>query len=180
MTKRKRIILILLIIVSCVGCDQITKVIAKAYLPRIHVLSFAGDTLRLDYVENKGAVLTFEQFLPKRWQGTIFTFAVAALLGLLILFLLFNSALKPLSVISLSLVWGGIFSNLLDRVALGGDVVDFLNMGWGGLRTGIFNVADGAITIGAWLFGIRMVWILLPRTSKKQVQQPEDLLRRGE
>ena len=37
--------------------------------------------------------------------------------------------------------------NLVDRVAIGG-VIDFLNIGVGPLRTGIFNVADVAIMAG--------------------------------
>jgi len=42
-------------------------------------------------------------------------------------------------------------SNWIDR-ALRGSVVDFLNVGIGPLRTGIFNVADMAIMLGALLF----------------------------
>ena len=38
-------------------------------------------------------------------------------------------------------------SNLIDRVTLG-RVIDFLNVGIGQLRTGIFNVADMAIVAG--------------------------------
>jgi signal peptidase II len=33
-----------------------------------------------------------------------------------------------------------------------GRVIDFLNVGIGGLRTGIFNVADVAIMVGVALF----------------------------
>jgi len=39
-------------------------------------------------------------------------------------------------------------SNWIDRVARG-SVVDFLNVGVGPVRTGIFNVADVAIMLGA-------------------------------
>jgi signal peptidase II len=39
-------------------------------------------------------------------------------------------------------------SNLLDRITYG-KVVDFMNVGLGPLRTGIFNVADMAIMLGA-------------------------------
>ena len=39
-------------------------------------------------------------------------------------------------------------SNLIDRFTHGGYVVDFINLGIGSLRTGIFNVADIAITLG--------------------------------
>ena len=158
MTKLKRIILVLFIILSCVGCDQITKTLAKSHLPRARVLSFAGDTLRFDYAENKGAVLTFEHSVPEKWRGPTFTLAVAAVLALIIMCLLLASGLHPLTVIALSLIWGGIFSNLLDRVVLDGYVVDFLNMGWGAFRTGIFNMADVAISIGSCLLALNIIW----------------------
>jgi signal peptidase II len=41
-------------------------------------------------------------------------------------------------------------SNLLDRI-MHGTVVDFMNVGVGSLRTGIFNVADVALMIGVAL-----------------------------
>jgi signal peptidase II len=47
-------------------------------------------------------------------------------------------------------MWGGGASNLIDRAARG-HVVDFLNVGLGSLRTGIFNVADIAVLLGALL-----------------------------
>ena len=46
-------------------------------------------------------------------------------------------------------VAGGI-SNLVDRIAMG-SVIDFLNVGVGPFRTGIFNVADVAIVTGIGL-----------------------------
>lgn len=42
-------------------------------------------------------------------------------------------------------------SNWLDRLRLGGYVVDFINLGIGPVRTGIFNFADVALTSGALL-----------------------------
>jgi signal peptidase II len=39
-------------------------------------------------------------------------------------------------------------SNLLDRITYG-KVIDFMNVGLGPVRTGIFNVADLAIMLGA-------------------------------
>jgi signal peptidase II len=41
-------------------------------------------------------------------------------------------------------------SNLADRVARG-SVIDFMNVGVGSVRTGIFNVADAAIMLGVAL-----------------------------
>jgi signal peptidase II len=46
---------------------------------------------------------------------------------------------------------------LIDRVIYDGRVVDFLNAGIGPIRTGVFNVADMAITTGAILLLIDSV-----------------------
>lgn len=48
----------------------------------------------------------------------------------------------------MALFLGGGVSNLLDRL-IHGTVIDFMNVGIGPLRTGIFNVADMAIMLGA-------------------------------
>jgi signal peptidase II len=52
-------------------------------------------------------------------------------------------------VVALAGLAGGGFGNWMDRVLLGGVVVDFMNVGIGPVRTGIFNVADLAIMAGA-------------------------------
>jgi signal peptidase II len=56
--------------------------------------------------------------------------------------------------VSVALIVGGGVSNLVDRLRYGGYVVDFLNVGIGPVRTGIFNVADMAIMVGVvlWAF----------------------------
>ena len=54
------------------------------------------------------------------------------------------------SSVGLVLFVAGGASNWIDRV-LSGSVVDFLNVGIGPLRTGVFNVADVAIMVGAGL-----------------------------
>ena len=44
-------------------------------------------------------------------------------------------------------------SNLVDRITYG-TVIDFMNAGIGPLRTGVFNVADMAIMLGAGILVI--------------------------
>jgi signal peptidase II len=161
-TIRNRAILVLFIILSCVGGDQITKELAQSHLPRGKVVSLADDAVRLDYTENRGAVLSFENCLPEEWRGSVLTVAVALFLGLLLPFLMFASALRLPSVIALSLICGGSLSNLLDRAVFGGCVIDFLSLGWGGFRTDIFNFADAAITVGTCFFLVSILWKLWP------------------
>ncbi len=49
-----------------------------------------------------------------------------------------------------ALIAGGEVANWLDRLVHGGTVIDFVSLGIGPIRTGIFNVAgDGAMTVDA-------------------------------
>ncbi len=43
----KRVILMAVILVSCVGCDQATKSIAKSIIPETESWSYLGDIVRL-------------------------------------------------------------------------------------------------------------------------------------
>jgi signal peptidase II len=151
MNSWKRIILVIMITAACVGCDQTAKTAVRTHLPRDGTVSLAGDTLRLQYTENRGAFLSLGAALSKGWRTLIFTAAAAAVLGTVLAYALFAPSLSRTTVVALSLVGGGGMGNLIDRMTHGGHVVDFMNMGVGGVRTGIFNVADVAITLGAVL-----------------------------
>ena len=52
---------------------------------------------------------------------------------------------------------GGGVGNWIDRVLHAGVVTDFVRIGLGPLRTGIFNVADVAVMAGAGIL-IWMMW----------------------
>ena len=79
----------------------------------------------------------------------VFTIGTAlVLLGTVVMAVRLRWSGPPL--VGLALVFAGGASNLLDRVAHG-TVIDFMNVGVGPLRTGIFNVADVAIMMGVVL-----------------------------
>ena len=149
MTRLPRAIIVFLITLTCVGCDQATKLAAKQHLQHGPAYSYAGDTVRLLYAENTGAFLSLGASLPESMRQLIFTVLVGVFLVGLIVFLLLSRELTPFAVNCLSLVAAGGVSNLIDRIAYDGRVIDFLNVGIGPLRTGIFNLADMAITFGA-------------------------------
>ena len=139
------------ILFACIAFDQATKWIARRYLAPDGLLSFAGDTFRLQYAENTGAFLSLGSSLPEPWRHLVFTVFVGVFLLALLAFVLFTHSTPREAIISLAFVCAGGLSNLVDRIAHDGRVVDFLNIGVGSLRTGIFNVADMAIT-GAAVF----------------------------
>ena len=146
----------LLLAFACIGCDQATKRIASEALPRNEVLSYAGDTFRLQYAENTGAFLGFGSSLDPTLRWWLFVGATTAILVGAVVFLL-RSDLPRSTFVAWTMVVGGGVGNLLDRASQG-FVVDFLNLGVGSLRTGIFNVADVAILAGVIflvLFGSR-------------------------
>ncbi len=73
-------------------------------------------------------------------------------MGLLVLvFVLFVQPMSLDMVVAWSLVLSGGLGNLVDRIINDGRVIDFMNIGIGSLRTGIFNVADVCITVGVVL-----------------------------
>ena len=151
MTQLPKTLPIIVITLSCVAIDQVSKFVAKQYLDPGDLYSFASDTFRLQYAENSGAFLGLGATLPDPWRHLIFTVLVGVFLLWLLVYLLRSTELTSLATVCLSLVCAGGLSNLIDRIAYDGRVVDFLNVGIGPLRTGIFNVADMAITFGALL-----------------------------
>ncbi len=142
----------LLVILSlCVGCDQMTKQIARDQLEGQPMRSYLSDTVRLVYAENPGAFLGLGSNLPPqtRWLLLVVVNSIVALsIGV---FVLFQASMSPLKTLACALLLGGAIGNLIDRVRFDGLVIDFMNLGVGPLRTGIFNVADVAITTGAIL-----------------------------
>lgn len=144
----KKFILLILVVSCCIGCDQVTKEIAKDRLQGMAPRSWCYDTIRLHYVKNAGAFLGMGAKLSIRLRFWIFIMIPGFVLVGLLIFGLFAPRLGLKEQLALSLVAGGGLSNLIDRVTQDGYVTDFLNLGIGPLRTGIFNVADVLILCG--------------------------------
>jgi signal peptidase II len=150
-----RIVLMLLVLVSCVGCDQATKQLVRARLPEAVTYSFFGDVFRLQHMQNHGAFLSLGDTLSGPARFAVFTLAVAAALAAMVVYLVRKRDLTAFDVVAFSLIAGGGIGNLIDRVLYAGGVTDFLNLGIGPVRTGIFNVADIAIMLGAAMLVVR-------------------------
>ena len=138
------------LILTTVGCDRVTKHMATASLAGTPARSYLGDTVRLAYVENRGGFLSLGAELPHPVRTAVFTGATGV-----VLFGLAAAAIRHRwtgwRAFGVTLFVAGGLSNWIDRV-LHGRVVDFMNIGVGPLRTGIFNAADVAIMLGVALF----------------------------
>lgn len=147
----KRLLLIVAILASCVGCDQATKSVAKSRLSEVQAVTYLGGTIRLQIAKNYGAFLSFGASMPQTQRTAILSAGVAVVLVALLAYCLASTQSNPIVVPTLAMIVGGGVSNLLDRLFYGGYVVDFLNLGIGPVRTGIFNVADVFIVTGVLL-----------------------------
>jgi signal peptidase II len=149
MAPRKRIALVVVTLLACVGCDQKTKSLASQALRGRDNLSFLSGVIQLDYTENPGAFLSLGASLPGRWRTALFTIGCSAGIAALLSYTLLSKS-GWLQLLGLSLISGGGIGNLIDRWAYGYSR-DFLNVGLGPVRTGIFNVADVALMAGCLL-----------------------------
>jgi len=140
---------LLCLVASTIGCDQVSKHVATIHLQGAAGFSFLGDLVRLQYAENAGAFLSLGEGLPPWARTVLFTVATGIALIVCIVAISRSEGIG-LAQVGLALIVGGGASNLIDRLGHG-VVVDFLNVGIGPLRTGIFNVADMAIMLGVTL-----------------------------
>ncbi|MBM7128367.1 signal peptidase II [Dyella mobilis] len=151
MLFKSRIIWALLGALAWIVADQLSKAFFKDMLKPDEVLSlFAGSLLLLPSY-NHGAFLSLGANLPLQLRNLVFTYGVIALLAGLLIWVIRSERLRRMELIAVASILGGGLSNLLDRCIYGGQVFDFLNLGVGNLRTGIFNVADVGITFGVVL-----------------------------
>ncbi len=159
---RKRLfhLAVVAMVLATIGCDRATKRLAVEHLAGSPGQQYLGDTVRLQYVENRGAFLGLGSGLPERARTGLFAVGTGLLLAGVVAAAVRYRARGPL-LSALALLWAGGVSNLVDRVARG-SVVDFLNVGIGPLRTGIFNVADMAI-----LFGCALLLVHGTRTASQ-------------
>ena len=134
---------------ATIGCDRVTKHIAASALSEGPARSFLAGTLRLEYAENTGAFLGLGADWPPAVRTAVFAAGNAVLLAVLTALAL-RERWPRVALLGMALFVAGGASNLLDRIT-SGMVIDFMNVGVGPLRTGIFNVADMAIMLGAGL-----------------------------
>jgi signal peptidase II len=141
--------LVLLLVLSTVGCDRVTKHLATTNLRGLEMQSYLAGFLQLEYVRNPGAFLSIGTTLPEPVRVALFTVGAGVLL-MVVGFIAIKDRWAGLPLAGVALTLAGGASNLIDRI-LHGSVVDFMSIGIGSVRTGIFNVADIAILLGGAL-----------------------------
>lgn len=141
---------LLLIVALNLGCDQVSKVIARKNIEPYEQITIIKDRFILTKVENTGAFLSAGSNLPEFVRIIVLTVLPILVLGYGFWFLYTNKNLPRLMQIGICFLVGGGIGNIYDRIVYG-SVTDFLFMDFILFRTGIFNMADVSIMVGIGL-----------------------------
>jgi signal peptidase II len=123
------------------GVDAAAKIVIGARLADGREIPLVDGLLSLRPGENGGAIFGL---LP----GAGPLLVAAALATSLVLLVLHERTSRSVGVsLAFGAVVGGALGNLVDRLA-DGTVLDFIDLGYDGLRIPLFNLADAAIVLG--------------------------------
>lgn len=145
----------LIIIAAVIAADQVTKLLTVKFLPNVgDTFPLIEDFFHFTYVENRGAAFGMFQ------NSTLILTIASAVLCIVLAAILITKrrhkfAMPKIVSVCAALVLAGGFGNLIDRVWLGyvRDMLDFR-----AINFAVFNVADSAVTVGAILFAVYMLF----------------------
>jgi signal peptidase II len=154
MTRRSRLLLLILSGGGITLLDRLTKIAASERLQGTGVHEYLGGCFVMAYSTNTGAFLSLGAGMSPSLRFLAFVVLVGLVLLAVGVVYLLRVRLDRWTSVALALILAGGANNLYDRIVYDGVVVDFLNLGIGSVRTGMFNVADMAITAGVILVAV--------------------------
>lgn len=163
MKRLKILCLMLIILFSVAGCDRATKIAAKNYLSTSPPITYFSNLVVLDYVKNQGTFLSFGSGFPDHVRFWMFILVPSLFLCGFLIYVFITEKFTYFEIIAFSIIIGGGTGNLYDRTFRSGQVIDFINIGIGSIRTGIFNIADLAVMIGSVMLALPFIISFIKR-----------------
>ncbi len=151
------------VLIVVVLIDIATKALAASLLPPNGMpQAVIGDVVRFALVYNPGAAFGLYLGNYSRW-----IFMALTLGALAILWRLYQQTAptQRLRALAIAMVAAGAVGNLIDRLRSELGVVDFIDVGFGSHRWPTFNVADMAVSVGAFL----LAWVLWGEEHEQSV-----------
>lgn len=145
----------LILSLAVIGLDQLSKWYVVQHLTLtepVHVLPVFDLTL----LHNTGAAFSFLAD-ESGWQRWFFTVLALGVSALIVTWLYRLPRAQRWTGAALALVVGGALGNVIDRMRLG-YVVDFIHLHWQYWYFPAFNVADSAISIGAVMLALEILF----------------------
>ncbi len=151
----------LIITLLCALLDQIIKIIVMGTMGINSSISVIDNFFSLTYVENDGAAWSI-------FSGNRIFLIIISIIALVLIYLYFlkNKNMKKFELINYSILIGGIFGNLLDRIKFG-KVIDYLDFQIFGYNFPVFNFADICIVISVILL---LIYSIMNRNEYKNAE----------
>jgi signal peptidase II len=137
--------------------DRATKFAIERYTSVFFRRPIISDIVVLVHNQNPGIAFGFFSDSTSRWVAPLLLLSAAAMMALLVWLLISGRAGGALAQSGLALILGGAAGNALDRLIHRG-VTDFLEVRLGSYVWPSFNAADSAITIGAVLVLLELLF----------------------
>ena len=134
--------------------DQLSKAYFESTLSLYQQIVVIPDYFSWMLAYNTGAAFSFLAD-SSGWQRWLFALIAVVVSAVLLVWLKRLGRNDTWLAIALALVLGGALGNLYDRIALG-HVIDFIFVHWHEHGFPAFNVADSAITVGAFMLALDM------------------------
>ncbi len=168
--KVKRLIKIfvsLVIILSNISCDQITKEKVREEISKNETIKVIGDNFILTKVENTGAALSLGENLTPNLKIIFLQVLPLLVLFFMFIYIIKETKISKLNLIGFSFIIGGGIGNIYDRI-LFNSVTDFMYLEYGFLHTGIFNMADVSVVIGTLFILLNTLILELNKNGRRK------------
>ncbi|MGB6431228.1 MAG: signal peptidase II [Candidatus Acidiferrales bacterium] len=142
---------------ATLAADRATKYLIEARTTDSFRLVIVPQGVTLVHSQNPGIAFGVLSDSPSRWLEIALVAGAAAVLALLVWLLVSGRAGGGLARAGVALMIGGAAGNVLDRL-LHGVVTDFVEVRLGHYIWPAFNVADSALTVGAALILIELLF----------------------
>jgi signal peptidase II len=139
------------------AADRATKFAIEHFTSEFFRRPIFSDIVILVHNQNPGIAFGVFSNSSSPWLAPLLLVSSALVIALLVWLLVAGRAGGSLAQAGLALILGGAAGNALDRLIHGG-VTDFLEVRLGTYRWPAFNVADSAISIGAVLVLVELLF----------------------
>ncbi len=165
-TSPKSSLVWLWLTVAIMLSDRLSKVAAESFLTFAQANPVIEGFFDFTLLYNKGAAFSFLADAGG-WQRWVFS-ALAVIMSVILTVWIKRTPRDIWWLNSgLALILGGALGNLYDRVVLG-HVVDYLSFHFGNYSFPAFNIADIAISCGAFLLIVDMLFFEKKRTTLQE------------
>ncbi len=151
-------VLCICIVVLVPTLDHLSKYLVRTFMDVGDSIPIIKDFFHLTYILNDG--MAFGS-MGGKWRWVFMTVTPIALIAVAAYLIIHFKKLDKLTAASLSMIFAGGLSNMVDRIffihldesssgLFDGRVIDFFD--FRGIWNAVFNVADSFVTIGVFLF----------------------------